>query len=107
MSWTDLEDTDDVAVLGVAWDDRPGEKPVVQFYLDAANDQCVDYLGSEPETPAPRHKLAEMYQARALQRAGWVGTGNQAGAEFGVTVFPMDWNVQRLLRPETAKMAVR
>lgn len=106
MSWTDLEDADDVAVLDVVWADRPDEA-VTRFYLDAANTQCVDYLGSDPDEPAANHKLAEMHQARALQRAGWVGTGNQAGAEFGVTVFPMDWNVQRLLRPEAAKMVVR
>lgn len=106
MAWTDP--TDDAKLLDVAWKERPKEDEVLAVYLAGAHFQCVGYLGAEPETVGANHKLAEIYQARALQRAGWVGTGNQAGgADFGVTVYPMDWNVKRLLRPELAKMVVR
>lgn len=106
MAWTDP--TADAKLLDVAWKDRPKDDAVLAVYLAGAHTQCVDYLGAEPQTPAANHKLAEIYQARALQRAGWVGSGEQAGIDgFGVTVYPMDWNVKRLLRPEAARMVVR
>lgn len=107
MAWTDP--TTDAALLDVAWKDRPKDDGVLAVYLDGAHVQCVAYLGADPEAAVTaNYKLAEIYQARALQRAGWVGTGDQAGMDgFGVTVYPMDWNVKRLLRPEAARMVVR
>lgn len=105
MAWTDP--TTDAALLNVAWADRPTDDEVLAAYLAGAHTQCVAYLGAEPETIAANHKLAEIYQARALHRAGWVGAGDRTGVDFPVTVYPMDWNIKRLLRPEAAKMVVR
>lgn len=106
MAWVDP--ADDAKLLDAAWADRPTDPDVLEVYLEAAHVQCVDFLGDEPEAVTANHKLGLIYQARALQRAGWVGSGNQAGgADFGVTVFPMDWNVKRLLRPPSAHMVVR
>ena len=97
MSWVDI--TTDVELLDVQWADRPDVEAVVQDLLDAAHIQCQKFLGAEPATVTANLKLAEMLQARALHRSGYVGTGNAAGSEFPVTIFPMDWNVKRLLRP--------
>jgi hypothetical protein len=100
MSWVDT--TADVELLDVQWADRPDVDTVVQDLLDAAHVQCQTYLGAEPESITANLKLAEILQARALHRSGYVGTGNAVGADFPITVFPMDWNVKRLLRPAPA-----
>lgn len=106
MAWVDP--AAETALLDVAWADRPKDTAVLAVYLEAALVQCVDFLGSAPAPVAENHKLGLIYQARALHRAGWVGSGNQSGGDgFGVTVFPMDWNVKRLLRPPSAHMVVR
>lgn len=102
-TWVNL--TADLALLDVQWADRP-EDDVAEFLLEAAHVACAAYLGAEPEEVAANHKLAEMMQARALHRAGYVGSGNQAGGDFPVTVFPMDWTVKNLLRPAPGVPAV-
>lgn len=100
MSWVDI--ATDVELLDVQWADRPDVDAVVQDLLDAAHVQCLAFLGAEPVVVTANLKLAEMMQARALHRSGYVGTGNAVGSEFPVTIFPMDWNVKRLIRPASA-----
>lgn len=78
-------------------------------HLDAARTQCEDFAPTLAEgTPVPSAwRLAQALQARALARAGIVGTDNQTGIYGeGVTVFPMDWTVKALLRPKRGKPVV-
>lgn len=79
-------------------------------YLDAAKAQCIAYAPAlPPDAPIPAHyRLAQALQARALSRAGLVGSGDQMGG-YGdtVTVFPMDWQVKNLLRPQQGRPYVR
>ncbi|QUC01105.1 hypothetical protein [Cellulosimicrobium cellulans] len=96
-TWVDLEA--DAPFLDVEWADRPDDD-VAAVLLQAAHVACVAFLGAEPDTVSANHKLAETLQARALHRAGYVGSGNAAGGDFPVTVFPMDWTVKSLLRPQ-------
>lgn len=77
------------------WPDAPYES---QIFLEAAQEQCETFAGPVP-TPAARHRLALVMQARALHRSTVAGSGDQMGGEFTVTVYPMDWTVKSLLRP--------
>lgn len=46
-------------------------------------------------------RQAQALQARALWRSGAAGSGDQIGGDgLSVTVWPLDWNVKRLLRPQ-------
>lgn len=69
--------------------------------LEAARDQCDAWYHFEPGAVPVRARHAQALQAKALVRSGAAGTDDTVGG-FGetVTVFPMDWTVKRLLRPE-------
>lgn len=97
IGWVDTEDVID------EWADAP-DGELLASYLDAAYEQCVEYLPPEtdldPETVPARWPKAQLMQARALYRAVAAGSGDQIGADgMTVTVFPMDWTVRNLLRP--------
>lgn len=68
--------------------------------LTAARVQCEAYAPAADPIP-DNYRLAQIYQARALARAGIAGTDGDlmAGTEV-ITAFPMDWSVKRLLNPE-------
>ena len=78
---------------------------VLTSYLEAAYEQCAQFLPPaylEPyPTPVPhRWVLAQVMQARALWRSNVAGSGDQLGGDgLTVTVYPMDWVVKNLLRP--------
>ena len=95
---------DELAEIADLW---PGildlEPTAALTYLQAAHSQCAAYarpLLTGVPVPA-EYRLAQVLQARALVRAGIIGTESElyAGSET-VTVFPMDWTVKRLLNPE-------
>lgn len=78
----------------------------VTSLLAAAYEQCrafappvevVDGAGVVPES----YVRAQIQQADALRRAGYIGTGDQTGGDYPVTVYPLDWNIKALLRPTT------
>ncbi|PKQ22209.1 MAG: hypothetical protein CVT65_14520 [Actinobacteria bacterium HGW-Actinobacteria-5] len=76
------------------------------FPLNVARIQCERFAPAlAVDAPIPdNYVAAQVMQARALVRAGMVGSGDQAGG-YGdtVTVFPMDWNVKNLLRPRKGR----
>jgi hypothetical protein len=85
---------------------RPLPDAVVERLLAAAYESCrdfappvavVDGVGTIPES----YVRAQIMQADALRKAGLVGTGDNTGGDFPVTVYPLDWNVKQLLRPST------
>lgn len=77
-----------------------------EMFLASARAQCVAFApaptGTE-DAPVPQaYRLAQVMQARALWRSGKSGSNDQIGGDgFTVTVFPMDWTVKRLLRPQS------
>jgi len=79
-----------------------GDYAELTALLAVAQAQCEAFapaLAEGDEVPE-RYRMAQALQARALQRSGTVGSGDQFGAEgFTVTVWPMDWSVKALLRP--------
>ena len=78
----------------------------LDFPFEVARIQCTRFAPALAEGSAvpDNYVAAQVMQARALARAGIVGSGDQAGG-YGdvVTVFPMDWNVKNLLRPKRGK----
>lgn len=97
------ESGDEIETIAAIW---PGaldlDPEALAIYLDAARAQCEAYARDRNETEIPaRYQLAQVLQARALARAGAIGTDGelQAGVE-SITIFPMDWTVKRLLNPE-------
>lgn len=102
--WLDGKSPDQQEYISELWPAALDSPEVLPLYLAAAKHQCIAYA---PPLPAG-HKgipaawiLAQVMQARALARAGVLGTDGEApyGME-SVTVFPMDWTVKRLLNPE-------
>ena len=74
--------------------------------LNAARIQCEAFAPTLADTdPVPDNYIAaQVLQARALVRAGIVGSGDQMGEDGQtVSVFPMDWTVKLLLRPRKGK----
>ena len=86
----------------------------LQLLLDSANEDCFAFLdpidGINPtgEAITSSMRLAEIYQARARYNAvKSAGDGNNVGPDgMTVTVFPLDWQVQQLLRPRRGRITV-
>lgn len=76
---------------------------VLTMVLEAAREDCEAYGPKldDPDAPPARYVLAQAQHARAIARAGFVGSSDQEGG-YGetVTVYPMDWHVKQLLRPK-------
>ena len=103
MTWLNLNDPEDQDLLATLWADAPVDQATLAVLLTASFVQCAEFVGFEviPEGTDPqRFKLAQLMQARALHRSAFAGSNNQIGAEFPVTIFPMDWTVKTLLRPK-------
>jgi hypothetical protein len=107
MSWNTLEQA------RALWADAGGmADTTLQMLLNSANADCfafldpVDGINPEPEDSTDSQRLAEVYQARARFNAiGSAGDGNQVGPD-GMTVTPLDWQVQQLLRPKRGRITV-
>jgi hypothetical protein len=86
----------------------------LQLLLDSAHADCfawldpIDAVDPTGEAITASMKLAEIYQARARYNAvRSAGDGNQVGADgMTVTVFPLDWQVQQLLRPKSGRITI-
>jgi len=100
IGWVDPETVEDY------WADVPVDEAVLASYLQAAYEQCVEYLPPVDLNPYPdpipaRFVQAQIMQARALFRSNVAGSGDTLGGDgLTVTVYPMDWTVKNLLRPK-------
>lgn len=92
--------------LAVLW---PGSEDLgedVVFPLAVARIQCEEFARTLAEgAPVPDNWVtAQIMQARALVRAGIVGSGDQIGEDgLVVSVYPMDRTVKALLRPRRGR----
>lgn len=77
-------------------------------YLQTAYEQCVAFIEPVEGTLIPaRYVQAQIMQARAVWRSIESGDDNQVGPDgLTVTVFPMDWTVKSLLRPQYGGLVV-
>ncbi|MBD8077693.1 hypothetical protein [Cellulosimicrobium arenosum] len=71
-------------------------------YLQTAYEQCVEFAPAVVGTVIPARLVqAQVMQARAVWRSLTSGDQDTQGPDgYTVTVFPMDWTVKALLRPE-------
>lgn len=86
------------------------EPDVLATLLAAATEQCAEFAPTLPVGAAvpTAWRLAVVMQARALYRASIAGGNDQVGMDgMTVTVFPLDWQVQRLLRPKKGRYQLR
>lgn len=107
-NWTD------VTLARSLWADaRTLDDLTLNMLLSSAHNDCFTYLdpvdGIDPQDDAVTDsmRLAEIYQARARYNAlSSAGDGNQVGVDgVTVTVFPLDWQVQQLLRPREGRIS--
>ncbi len=95
----------DAATLAHAWPDVDLIDPgALGMYLAAAKAACLAYAPALPEgaTDIPdEYRLAQALQARNTWNASAAGpSGANDGSSYGLTAFPLDWQVKQLLRPE-------
>lgn len=107
MSWIANRDDERLTEL---WDGHADlSDAALVMVLDAARTQCQEFAPAlaNPDEPPAHYVVAQVLQARALTRAGFVGSNDQVGG-FGetVTVYPMDWQVKALLRPKKAPVVL-
>ena len=107
MTYEDWDIT--LADLRSDWDDAPLDDDTLSELADAAWMQCWTYAPTLPlgAVVPDNYRLAVKMQTRALWRSVNSNGGDQIGGEFSVTVFPMDWTVQALLRPKRGKPVIR
>jgi hypothetical protein len=109
MHWLTSEDTD---VLSVLWPDSSGimNDDVLNIYLAAAKAACIAYAPALPagQTEIPGEwVLAQAMQARNIYNAGHASpSGGFGDPEYGLTSFPLDWQVKQLLRPQMGVGAI-
>ena len=89
--------------LAVLWPGSEDYEDSLAFPLHVARIQCERFAPAVGATVPENYVAAQVMQARALVRAGVVGSGDQTGYGETVTVFPMDWTVKNLLRPKKGK----
>lgn len=105
-SWLTAADTE----LPTLWPDVPMDDDATNLYLDAAKDACLAYAPALPagvtEIPAG-WRLAQAMQARNIYNAAKAAPGGDMdGSSYGISTFPLDWQVQQLLRPRRAMGAI-
>ena len=102
------------------WADADKISPLVlKLLLGVARDQVIAYaprhfqqtiadVGLDVDIP-PSYELAQFRQAQNLYRASVVDAGGQIGEgeSFSITLFPLDWHVKNLIRPNRGAPRVR
>ncbi len=87
------------------WEEAEGlDGPILLQLVDSAREQCIEYAPvlSEGEPVPENWRLAHLMQVQGLWRSAQSGPGDQVGADFTITVYPMDRTVKNLLRPRRA-----
>lgn len=108
-SWLTAGDTE----LLTLWPDAPVEDAATAaLYLAAAREACEAFAPDLPEdtTDIPAGwRLAQAMQARNIWNSGNAApSGDFAGegSGYAISSFPLDWQVQQLLRPRRAVGAI-
>lgn len=96
-SWLTVEE------LRERWPDAPLDDAEAQDYLDAAFEQCVEFLDNDAAEVTPSRRIALVMQTRSVWRATEGDDGEIGPEGFTITAFPMDWQVKNLLRPRSGK----
>ena len=98
---------DPTSIAPEEWPDAERlEAPVLDRFLEAAQEQCEVYAPMLPDgAPVPaRYRLAVIYQARDNRRAALRSGDSEAIGDgaYPVRIAPMSLTVRSLLRPPSA-----
>ncbi len=110
-AWVDV--TTDEELLGVLWADAPQPDAVLTALLTSAQRDCMAFLDVPTDTAldadafvAASWKQAVIVQARGRYRALVAGGAESIGADFPITIHPLDWAVKQLLKPKSGKAGI-
>lgn len=85
------------------WPDAPEDPASLFEVLESARIACEAFAPALEEGAAVpvNYKAAQLLQARAIWNSSRATGADRIGdGEYGVTVFPLDWNVKQQLRPK-------
>lgn len=91
------------------WVDAPLDDEQLEELLDVAKDAVLAYAPSDedidpddPDEIPTRYRVAQLMQARNVWNSSAASpTGDFDGAGYGLTTFPLDWQVKQILRPRS------
>lgn len=73
-------------------------KEAVLAFAPVSTDPAYD-----PDVPPEAWRMAQLMQARNIWNSGRASAGGDFDAgTFGVTSFPLDWQIRQLIRPKRA-----
>lgn len=101
--------TADDEELPTLWPDVPMNDDTATLYLSAAKEACLAYAPALPEGAAMPDgwRLAQALQARNTYNSSKAAPGGDFdGGGYGISAFPLDWQVKQLLRPRRALGAI-
>lgn len=92
------------------WQGAPPDDAVFYDLLEVAKTQCIAYAPTLDEgSPAPTHyRAAQLLQARGV----WNAMRTDPGATtygpdgYAIPVYPLDWPVKQMLRPQNPRPVV-
>jgi len=94
------------------WPDAPTDESVdgdstLTTLLDVAKDAVLAYAPAveEPLTDIPEgYRLAQLMQARNVWNSSKASPGGDLdNGSYGISTFPLDWQVRQLIRPKAGK----
>jgi len=92
------------------WSDAPVSDVRLYGLLEAARLAVLTYapVSDRPAAAIPQSwREAQLMQAKAIDQLTRDGMGERVGPEgFAVRVYPLDWNVKQLLRPDNGRKYV-
>jgi hypothetical protein len=87
------------------WVDAPLDDEQLQELLDVAKGAVLAYAPvlDDPETDIPTsYRVAQLTQTKNLWNGAYASpSGDLDGGSFGLTTFPLDWQVKQILRPRS------
>ncbi|NYF29237.1 hypothetical protein [Microbacterium sp. JAI119] len=103
--WLTADDED----LPTLWPDVPMNDDAATLYLNAAKEACLAYAPALAEGASipDGWRLAQALQARNTYNSSKAAPGGDFdGGGYGISAFPLDWQVKQLLRPRRALGAI-
>jgi hypothetical protein len=86
------------------WVDAPLDDEQLEELLDVAKGAVLAYAPAiEDESHPPvSYRLAQLTQTKNMWNASYASpSGDLDGGSFGLTTFPLDWQVKQMLRPQS------
>lgn len=86
------------------WIDAPLDDAQLNDLLEVAKDAVLAYAPAvtDPLAIPTGYRVAQLMQAKNVWNSSFASPGGDFdGSSYGLTTFPLDWQVMQLLRPRT------